>query len=69
MGEHNPLKSMFLQGFWTASAGRLGLTIHVWLPTSDDHNFFVRTPLRVFLDSIEIPLSQDSGHIPVEDNG
>ena len=38
-------------------------------PTSDDHIFRVRTPFGVFLDSMEIPLSQDSFHIPVECNG
>ena len=32
-------------------------------PTSDDHNFFVRTPFRVFLDPMESPLSQDSSHV------
>ena len=28
--------------------------------TSDDHNFFVRIPFEVFLDSMESPLSQES---------
>ena len=46
----------------------MGLTIHVRPPTSDDYNFFVRTPFQVFLDSMEIPLSQDSIHVPVEDS-
>ena len=32
-------------------------------PTSDDHNFFVRTPFWVLLDSIESPLSLKSIHI------
>ena len=36
-------------------------------PTSDGHNFFVRTPFWVFLDSMEISLSYDSIHILVED--
>ena len=40
-----------------------------WPPTSNGHNFFVRTPFQVFLDSMEIPLSQDSSHAPVEDSG
>ena len=35
--------------------------------TSDDHNFFVRTPFEVFLDSMEIPLNQESRFMPVED--
>ena len=69
MAEHNLLKSMFFQGYWTVRAGRLGLAIQVCPPTSDDHNFFVQTPFRVFLDSMEIPLSQDSRHIPVDDSG
>ena len=38
-------------------------------PTSDDHNFFVRTPFRVFLDSMVSPLSQDSSHVPMEGSG
>ena len=37
-------------------------------PTLKGHNFFVRTPFRVFLDSMEIPLSQDSIHITVENS-
>ena len=37
--------------------------------TSEGHNFFVRTPFQVFLDSMESPLSQDSSHMPVEGNG
>ena len=37
-------------------------------PTSEGHNFFVRTPFRVFLDSMESPLSKESINIPVEDN-
>ena len=35
--------------------------------TSDDHNFFVRTPFEVFLDSMESPLSQESRFMSVED--
>ena len=34
-------------------------------PTSDDHIFRIRTPIRVFLDSTEIPLSLESCQIPV----
>ena len=40
-----------------------------WPSNSDGHNFFVRTPFRVFLDSMEIPLSQDSSRMPLEDSG
>ena len=35
--------------------------------TSDEHNFFVRTPFEVFLDSMESQLSQESRFMPVED--
>ena len=54
---------------WPARVGRFGLTIHLRLPTSEGHNFFVRTSIQVFLDSMEIPLSQDFSHVPVEDIG
>ena len=47
------LKSMFFQGCWSVRAGRLGLASHVIPLTSDGHNFFVQTPFRVFLDSME----------------
>ena len=40
-------------------------TFHVKPPTLDNHNFFVRTPIRVFLDSTENPLSLESCHMPV----
>ena len=56
------LKSMF----FTKCAG---LAIHVRPPTSDDHNFFVRTPFQVFLDSMERKLSQDYRNVPLEDSG
>ena len=32
-------------------------------PTSDGHNFFVRTSFLMFLDSMESPLSLESIHI------
>ena len=35
--------------------------------TSEGHNSFIRTPIWVFLDSMEIPLSQEYNHIPEED--
>ena len=38
-------------------------------PTLDDHIFHVRTPFGVLLYSMEIPLSQDSFHVPVEGSG
>ena len=38
-------------------------------PTSDDHIFGVRTSFRVFLDSMESLLSQDSFHVTVEGSG
>ena len=34
---------------------------------SEGHNFLVRTPIRVFLDFMEIPLSQYFSHVPMED--
>ena len=37
-------------------------------PTSEGPNSFVRTPFRVFLDSMESPLSQDSINVPVMGN-
>ena len=36
-------------------------------PTLEGHNSFVRTPIWVFLDSMEIPLSQESIHMSEED--
>ena len=61
----NLLKSMF----FSRATGWLGLAIHVRSPTSNDHNFLVQTPFRVFLDSMESPLSQNSSHISVEESG
>ena len=40
-----------------------------WPPTSDDHNFFVRTPFWVFLDSMERTLSLELIHIYLDDIG
>ena len=62
------LKSMFFQGYWPIRASRLGLASHVRPPTSDDHNFFVRTPFLVFLDSMKRELSQGSRNCPEEDS-
>ena len=39
------------------------VTVHVKPPTLDGHNVFVRTPIRVFLNSMESPLSLESIHI------
>ena len=69
MGEHNLLKCMFFQGCWTARASELGLAIRVWPPILVGHKFFVIALFWVFLDSMEIQLSQDSIHIYVEDRG
>ena len=41
------------------------VTVHVKPLTLDDHNFFIRTPIWVFLDSTESPLSLKSGHMHV----
>ena len=35
----------------------------------DGHNFFIRTPFWMFLDSIEIPLSLESIHIYLDNIG
>ena len=44
-------------------AGLLVIIVHGKSPTSDGHNFFVRTPGWMFLDSMEINLSIESIHI------
>ena len=36
-------------------------------PTSEGHNSFVRAPIRVLLDSMKIPLSQEYIDMPEED--
>ena len=41
----------------------LVVTVHGKPPTSDGHNFFVRTPFWMFLDSMEIPLSLEPMNI------
>ena len=53
--------------FMGAKFSHLCLFSSFVLLTSDDHNFFVRTPFEVFFDSMEIPLSQESRFMPVED--
>ena len=42
------------------SPGQLVLVDYIRPPTSEGHNSFVRTPIWVFLDYMEIPLSQES---------
>ena len=44
-------------------AGSTRVTVHGKPPTSDGHNFFVRTPFWMFLDYMESPLSLESIHI------
>ena len=39
--------------------GQLVIFAYVGPPTSEGHISFVRTPIRVFLDSMESPLSQE----------
>ena len=39
------------------SSDQLVWVDYVRPPTSEGHNSFVRTPIRVFLDSMESPLS------------
>ena len=54
---------------WSGRASRVRLVVHVRPPTSEDHNFFVRILVRVFLDSMKRSLSQDSIYILVEGIG
>ena len=62
-------------GYWIWSkrgyqAGRVGwpgrVAYSCVTSNSEGHNFFVRTPFRVFLDSMESPSSQDSICMPLE---
>ena len=50
-----------------ASSGQLGWVNYVRPPTSEGHNSFVRTPIRVLLDYMESPLSQKSIDMTEED--
>ena len=52
---------------WPTRVGRVGKATHVRPTTSEGHNFFVRTPFRVFLDFMESPLSQESIHIKINE--
>ena len=51
----------------SSRSGKLILVDYVRPPTSEGHNSFVQTPIRVFLDSMEIPWSQESIYMPKED--
>ena len=42
---------------------RASVTVHTRPLTSDDHNFLIRAPFGVFLDSMEISWSLESDHI------
>ena len=53
----------------SVQVGHRGHFLFCLPPTLDDHIFRVRTPLGVFLDSMEIPLSQYSFHVIVEGIG
>ena len=48
------------------SSGQLVWVDYARPPTSEGHISFVRTPISVLLDSMEIPLSQEYIHIPEE---
>ena len=50
-------------------AGSARVTVHGKPPTSDGHNFFIRTPFQMFLDSMESPLSLQSIHIYIDEIG
>ena len=52
----------------SSSSGQLVWVDYVRPPTSEGHNSFVRTPIRVFLYYMEIPLSQEYNHMTEEDN-
>ena len=47
----------------------LVVTVHRKSSTSDGHNFFIRTPFQMLLDSIEIPLSLESINIYLDEIG
>ena len=47
----------------------LVVTVHRKPSTSNGHNFFVRAPFRMFLDSMESSLSLESIHIWIDNIG
>ena len=49
----------------THFSGFAYVTVHVKPLTLDDHNFFVRIPIQVFLDSTESPLCLEFVHMPM----
>ena len=51
----------------SSRSGQLVWVDYARPPTSEGHISFVRTPIRVFLDSMESPLSQEYIHITEED--
>ena len=53
----------------SVQVGHRGHFLFCLPPTSDDHIFRVRTPFGVFLNFMEIPLSQNYFHVPVEGIG
>ena len=50
------------------SSGQLVWVDYARSPTLEGHISFVRTPILVFLDSMESPLSQEYIHMPKEDS-
>ena len=50
------------------SSSQLVWVDYVRPPTSEGHNSFFRTPIQVFLDTMESPLSQEYTHINDEGN-
>ena len=57
------------KGVQESKAARVKLLSHVRPPTSEGHNFFIQIPIRVFLHSMEIPLSQASIQMSLEGIG
>ena len=51
----------------SSRSGQLFWVDYARPPTSECHISFVRTPILVFLDSMEIPLSQEYIHMPEGD--
>ena len=54
---------------WSGRASRVRLAVLMRPQTLEGYNFFVRTPIRVFLDAMENPLSQESIHIELDKIG
>ena len=66
--EHIRCQTKVLDQDWPGpvSAASSGFD-YVWPPNLEGHNFFVRTPFQVFLDSMESSLSLESNHILFND--